>query len=111
MTTIADLFDPVPEQWGLRGAPYLWREMQASFADTVLPETGTEFRAEIDRVFLELVGVPISDDREMHFVDRYAKGGMSSGQVSLRFWSRKAICILALRFANASGRERLTDGP
>ncbi|WP_442511262.1 hypothetical protein SH528x_002932 [Novipirellula sp. SH528] len=47
MTTIADLFDPVPEQWGLRGDPYLWREMQASFADTVLPETGTEFRAEL----------------------------------------------------------------
>jgi len=40
MNLVADLFDPEPEQWGLRGDPYLWREMKETFAETQL-ETRT----------------------------------------------------------------------
>jgi hypothetical protein len=105
MTVISDLFDPEPQAWGLRGDPLLWREMKESFSQTSLPQNGLDFRAEIERVFLELVGVPLSDKREMHYVDRYASGGMSSGHVSLKFWTERACSMLDLRFANARRQE------
>lgn len=101
MNLVADLFDPEPEQWGLRGDPYLWREMKEAFAGTQLPESANDFRAEIEREFQRLVGVPLSDEHEMHYVERYAHGGMSSGQVCFDFWKNRALSILSSRYANA----------
>lgn len=104
--SIADLFDPEPEHWGLRGDPYLWREMKKMFSNAPLPHTGTEFRNAILDAFQDLVGMRIEDGQDMCFVERYAHGGMSSGHVSLQFWSNTALSILGLRYANAQGRER-----
>jgi len=109
MMTIADLFDPEPEQWGLRGDPYLWREMKASFTKAPLPQSGADFRDILLREFHELAGVPLSEIAEMHYVERYAHGGMSSGHISSDFWTKRALAMLGLRFANALGRQRLTD--
>ncbi len=103
---IADLFDPEPEQWGLRGDPYLWREMKTLFSGVPLPQTAAEFRAAILNAFKDLVGVRIEDGMTGCFVERYAKGGMSSGTVSVKFWSNEALSILGLRYANAQVRER-----
>ena len=102
--TVADLFDPEPEQWGLRGDPHLWREMKKTFAETQLPESELVFRAEIERAFHSIVGVPLSDEREMHYVERYANGGMSSGQVCFDFWANRALSILSFRYVNSQGR-------
>ena len=101
--TIAELFHPEPEQWGLRGDPYLWREMKNAFADTPMPESGEEFRVKFESAFLDFVGVPL-DDREHHYVERYSHGGMSSGQICFDFWSKHATSILTLRFANAQNK-------
>lgn len=113
--SIADLFDPEPEQWGLRGDRYLWREMKKMFSNAPLPHTAAEFRDAILDAFQDLVGVRIDDGQDMCFVERYAHGGMSSGHVSLQFWSSSALSILGLRYANAQGRVMLakwrdTDG-
>jgi len=103
LMTVADLFDPEPEQWGLRGDPYLWREMKKTFAETQLTESRLDIRAEIERAFHSIVGVPLSDERDMHYVERYTNGGMSSGQVCFDFWKNRALSILSFRYANSQG--------
>jgi hypothetical protein len=35
--SISDLFLPEPLQWGLRGDPYLWREMAEHFKGGLFP--------------------------------------------------------------------------
>ncbi|MBL8814419.1 MAG: hypothetical protein JNL58_00200 [Planctomyces sp.] len=108
-SSIADLFDPEPGQWGLRGDPYLWREMKKMFSGVPLPQTETELRDTILIAFQALVGMRIEDGQNRCFIERFSQGGMSSGQISLEFWPNKALSILGLRYANAHGLERLAD--
>jgi hypothetical protein len=37
-TPISELFYPAPEQWGLRGDPFLWREMASAFRGVPAPD-------------------------------------------------------------------------
>lgn len=109
MKTIAELFEPEPDQWGHRGDVFLWREMKASFAGVPLPNSGIEFRSEFERVFADVTGIPLSIDCDIHHILRYADGDMSRSTICLQFWSTRAPSILGLRFANALGRQRLAD--
>ena len=95
--TIADLFIPDPPHWGLRGDPYLWREMRDHFAAIPLPETFPMLVEKIDAAFLQLTGSPISAP-ESFFVERFAHGGMSSGHVCPEFWREIAVPLLGERY-------------
>jgi hypothetical protein len=95
--TFDDLFSKEPEQWGLRGDPYLWREMRAHLANRQVPSRASEIYDVIAIAFEELTGCSLKS-REPIFVDRFAYGGMSSGHVDPEFWrtcaqqfSRKAL--------------------
>ncbi|AYM97049.1 hypothetical protein EAG14_14345 [Acidovorax sp. 1608163] len=99
------LFDPEPIQWGLRGDPYLWREMAEQFQGIPLPESSHELSSLLEETFLKLTGYPVSHQK--HFrVERHAHGGMSSGGIATEFWRERGIPLLLSRFAAQQGVQR-----
>jgi molybdenum cofactor cytidylyltransferase len=100
---ISDLFEPEPHQWGLRGDPYLWREMRVHFAETPIPATVEELVREIESAFLLLAGSALSTNENFR-VERFAHGGMSSGGVCPEFWRKRALPLLRERFLKKTGR-------
>lgn len=95
--TIAGLFKEEPFRWGLRGDPYLWREMRVQFNETPLPASTRELAALIEEAFTSLTGHPLSETEAFH-IERFSHGGMSSGMVSPKFWRESAIPLLQERF-------------
>lgn len=87
-----------PQQWGLRGDPFVWRELRQHFIESGLPETPSDFASGLESRFKELVGVPLSTEQEFVFIQRYAHGGMSSGQVDPKWWRGTGIPLLQDRF-------------
>lgn len=106
--TISSLFSPEPDQWGLRGDPYLWQELAEYFGGVPLPGASRELAAALERAFLELTGHPVSYSK--HFrIEKHAHGGMSSGGISTEFWRESGIPLLLSRFIAQQGTQ--ADGP
>lgn len=100
MQTIADLFEPQPERWGLRGDIRLWMSMQSRFEEIAIPPTATALEAELAAAFLALVGVGI-DSTEDVYREEFDFGGASGGQVSITGWRDKLLPLVVGRaFAN-----------
>lgn len=98
--TVAMLFTPEPPQWGLRGDPFAWRELRDSLREVPLPASEAELLALLSASLVNLVGdAPIRG--ETAYVERFAHGGMSSGQVSLAFWRDTALPLLGRRFCES----------
>jgi hypothetical protein len=107
--SISDLFLPEPLQWGLRGDPYLWREMAEHFKGVSLPESQGVLSSMLEEAFLKLTGHPVS--YLQHFrVERHAHGGMSSGSISTAFWRERGIPLLLSRFAAQQGAQADLSG-
>jgi hypothetical protein len=96
--TVASLFLKEPIQWGLRGDPYLWREMRSHFERVPLPAAADELSTLIETAFELLTGHSISTSNHF-FVERFSHGGMSSGHISPDFWRNEAIPLLRARYA------------
>ena len=94
---VSSLFSPEPDQWGLRGDPYLWREMAEHFEDVEAPGSASELSAMLESMFLKLTGFPISYPHDFR-IDRHAHGGMSSGGIATEFWREAALPLLLSRF-------------
>lgn len=94
---LGSLFEHEPIQWGLRGDPYLWREMRSHFASAPLPESLAKLEEQIAEAFLTLTGQPITTPKVFK-VDRFAHGGMSSGGISPDFWRDSALPLLKKRY-------------
>ena len=98
---LADLFEPAPDQWGLRGDLFLWMELRQVLCHCELsgtPDQDPECTVE-DRLVAAvatLTGVELSERRDV-YVRRYARGGMSSGMVSCEHWHLTVIPLLARR--------------
>lgn len=95
---LASLFEQKPSGWGLRGDPYLWDEMRSYFDETPLPPSTRELAALIETAFASLTGHSISETDPI-FVERFSHGGMSSGQISAKFWKETAIPLLCSRYS------------
>ena len=93
---VSDLFSPQPTQWGLRGDPYLWKEMRESFVGVVCPGTTEKLAALLGSKFEDLTGYPISHEEDFG-IERFSHGGMSSGMISAEFWRLSAIPLLCTR--------------
>lgn len=98
--TVAQLFEPEPRTWGLRGDPYLWRQMRERFASTPWPAGVEELERQIGEAFAALTGRPLATP-EHFFVEAFAHGGMSSGLVDPSFWREQALPLLRARYAGA----------
>jgi hypothetical protein len=100
-STLGQLFAEEPMPWGLRGDPYLWRAMAEQFADTALPASAEALEQLIVEAFARLTGKPLSTPGHF-FVEPFAHGGLSSGQVSTDFWRHSALPLLRARWAEAT---------
>jgi len=100
MKTIESLFHPEPQQWGLRGDPFLWREMAGAFHDVPLPTSTPQLALEIEHMFEKLTGQPITT-REFIWLERHAHGGMSSGGIAPQFWRETGVPLLLSRYATS----------
>lgn len=95
---ISGIFEEEPIQWGLRGDPFLWRELKERFQNIEMPETSEKLRELIEKEYELSTGHPIS--YEKHFgVERFKSHGMSSGGVSPEFWATRGIPLLVSRHA------------
>jgi hypothetical protein len=95
--TFTDLFWPRPEQWGLRGDPFLWDELSACLAAVVLPNSAQEVISSLEEAIMRLTGATF-DGQDAYFVERYGGGGMSGGHISRQYWASTGIPLLVSRF-------------
>jgi hypothetical protein len=96
--TVAVLFDPEPETWGLRGDPHLWRALRKRLADEPMPGSPDDVARVLYATFEELTGTALADDSaEDIYREEFAHGGMSSGMISLETWRRQLVPTLVQR--------------
>jgi hypothetical protein len=100
LTDLAQLFTPEPSQWGLRGDPYLWRELRETLAGQAWPATADELEALLVTSIEAQIGAPLAGEAPI-FVQRFSHGGMSSGLVDPRFWRATALPLLRARYLGA----------
>lgn len=97
--TIADLFDPEPATWGLRGDPYVWRSLRTMLARRVLPSSEPELVEILRSSFRWLTGNdPLDQTTDRIYREELARGGETCGQVDLEIWRTVLIPMLAQRW-------------
>ena len=108
-TSAGDLFLHEPENWGLRGDPHVWREMQAALSGLDLPASDAEAENLFRSTFETVVKVDLSNpDQEMEVErEEFNHGGMSGGVVSLSYWVQELLPLLVARARIARGDEPL----
>ncbi|MFI6601396.1 hypothetical protein ACIBHX_34545 [Nonomuraea sp. NPDC050536] len=96
--TMARLFSPKPDTWGLRGDPYVWAALRDHLTMTPVPGDAEEVEELLVRAFLAVVGVDLrTAEEESVFREEFAHGGMSSGTVHLATWRDRLIPLLVSR--------------
>lgn len=111
MTTLSDLFYINREvKTGLRGDPFLWRDMSIAVNYLSVPESPKEFEEQLYQLFHQLTGKDLSKiergrkieswmEDGHQCIDRYGQFGMSGGCVDLNIWQEGNIPLLKKRFS------------
>ena len=73
--TFSELFDPRPEQWGLRGDPLLWDELCVFLSSQKMPNSANAVGTMIARAITTLTEAPFDGTDEFR-VERYPTQGM-----------------------------------
>ena len=95
---VSEIFENEPNQWGLRGDPFLWRELKEHFKNIDMPETPEILQELIEKEYEVSTGHPVS--HQNHFsIERFRNHGMSSGGISPEFWVESGIPLLVSRHA------------
>jgi hypothetical protein len=106
--TVGSLLEREPFQFGLRGDPYLWRELRARFADTPLPDDCFTLRTMLRDTIEQVVGEPLTshestawnDTTTAVYLPEFGPGhGMSAGTVHLPWWNHTGLPILLDRYS------------
>ncbi|RJP84509.1 MAG: hypothetical protein C4518_18495 [Desulfobacteraceae bacterium] len=95
--TVSCLMTLKPQQWGLRGDPYLWEEMFNHLATTKLPDSISGLIEIIEQAFIELTAHPITYGDNI-YLEKYSHGGMSSGYIEPRFWGKTVLPLVVERY-------------
>ena len=93
--SVGKIFQEHPQQWGIRGDPYLWDDLEKHFANIYAHLTEEEFNLEFCTAFHELTGATLGADKI--YVPKYYHGGMSSGMICSTFWADTALPMLTER--------------
>jgi hypothetical protein len=98
------LFREAPAQWGIRGDPYLWRELRAAVrAVTPAPTSRAELAHLLESQVSRLAGVDLRTSVERAVrIPRFPALGMSGGFVAPAFWRDVAVPLLLDRWAESS---------
>jgi hypothetical protein len=96
---VSDLFDPAPTQWGSRGDLFLWLEMRQALCQDSIPEDKDELANIISAAFQSLTGKSLINrvGGNDFYVERFSRGGGSSGYVASLFWLNEFIPQLQQR--------------
>jgi hypothetical protein len=98
------IFEPAPDEWGLRGDPFAWDALVDHLGDRPRPGSVRELHAELRAAFEHVVGVDLDHLRDEPIrVEAFAHGGMSSGFVDLVAWRDRLMPMLQERGAAALG--------
>lgn len=93
---VSEIFEDEPIQWGLRGDPFLWRELKDNFKELDMPDSPQELQTLIEKRYEQSTGHPIT--HKNHFgVERFRSHGMSSGGICPDFWVNSGIPLLVGR--------------
>lgn len=92
----SELFEPEPEKWGFRGDPFLWREMKEHFGNKNIPESKGELEHSLFKYCSDRCKVSLNM-AESAYVKDFAKGGISSGEVSCKWWRETGLPLLFSR--------------
>ncbi|BDD01403.1 hypothetical protein [Persicobacter psychrovividus] len=90
-----ELFDE-PSQYGLRGDPYLWKDLKARFEYSSVTNV-EQFEEFLIDGFKENTN-EIPTKGKSFFVKHFSFGGMSSGSIDSDFWTQKGFPLLVERF-------------
>jgi hypothetical protein len=93
---MADLFDPMPSQWGLRGDPYLWMEMRQALCHVPIPKDDATVERTLLACFTSLTGAEPKRGDNLS-VERFSRGGMSSGMICGETWADRLLPQLRQR--------------
>lgn len=93
---VSQIFQDEPEQWGLRGDPYLWRELKERLSKIQMPETPKQLERIIVKEYEAATGYSI-DQGKYFIIERFMHGGLSSGGISPDFWKNRGIPMLIKR--------------
>ena len=77
---VLEIFEEEPRHWGLRGDPFLWRELKEIFKEIDMPDTPQELQVLIEKEYEKSTGHPISYQKDFG-IERFRSHGMSSGFV------------------------------
>lgn len=98
MQAVGELFRNEPEQWGLRGDPYLWRELREKLAAVEFPKNVPEVHRILENAFWEATGQSLAFCDEF-YLERFAYGGMSSGGIYGKFWRERGFPMIIERYS------------
>lgn len=96
------LFFHEPHQWGLRGDPYLWRDLRTALANKNA-NTSDELHKMLIEGYEKLTSKALKPNEEIR-IERYNFGGMSSGFVSSNFWIETGFPLLLERYKKAGNK-------
>jgi hypothetical protein len=91
--TFNRLFSYEPSHWGLRGNPFLWKELKDHLKGINVPNRDSEIYEILSYTFKNLTGHSI-ESRDDLFIQRFSHGGMSSGHIAPEFWRTTAFQFL-----------------
>lgn len=95
---MAELFDPEPPTWGLRGDPHLWRALREHLAVTDIPKESGATASLLHAAFRELTGVDLAGATGPSvYLEQHAHGGLSSGMIHLDTWRQRLLPLLTER--------------
>lgn len=90
---IAQIFKNRPAQWGLRGDPFLWNDLEKHFSKYKTPYLEEDFLKEFYIMFEKFTGDSFNHNQNI-VVKAYSHGGMSNGAICKEFWANTALLLL-----------------
>ena len=92
---LADAFDVVHRQWGLRGDPHVWGAMRDRLSGVPTPR---DVEPVLLAAFTEACGIDLRTESEPQVhVPALDHGGMSGGFVDVGWWRTKGIPLMVAR--------------
>ncbi len=100
---VGKLFEVEPENWGLRGDQFLWRDLATTLADQPLPADVRQLERLLEQAFWDATGHSLSFSAEV-LVERFADEGVSRGGISGATWRYRLFPLIIARYEDIHER-------
>ena len=99
MNLVESIFEEKPVQWGLRGDPYMWKELKKSLSGFTEHLNQIEFETELEKQFYDFIareGKRKSNDTV--WFKSFPQLGMSGGSISLTWWQEIGLPLIKSKY-------------